>query len=323
MASSGQPVKLSRPLDFLVVADHSDNMGFFPDLFAGEPEMLADPTGKRWYDMIQAGKGQRGGARDHRQLLAGHVPEGALLLPGHARVPRGVEGRRSTPPTRPTTRAASPPSSATSGRRTPAATTCTATSSSATAATRPSQVEPFTTLRRRAATTRATSGSGWTAYEEKTGGDVLAIAHNGNLCNGIDVPDRSSRSPASPSTASTRRQRAKWEPLYEVTQIKGDGEAHPFLSPNDEFADYERWDKGNLDLSEAKTHEMLEFEYARSALKNGLMLEAQARRQPVQVRHDRQRRDAHTGLAAVEEDNFFGKTTPRRAEPERARRTRS
>ena len=57
MASSGQPAKLSRPLDFLVVADHSDNMGFFPDLFAGKPEMLADPTGRKWYDMIQSGKG--------------------------------------------------------------------------------------------------------------------------------------------------------------------------------------------------------------------------------------------------------------------------
>ena len=45
-ASTGQPVKLSRPLDFLVVADHSDNMGFFPDLFAGNPDILANPTGR-------------------------------------------------------------------------------------------------------------------------------------------------------------------------------------------------------------------------------------------------------------------------------------
>ena len=57
MASSGQPAKLSRPLDFLVVADHSDNMGFFPDLLAGKPELLADPIGRRWYDMIKSGKG--------------------------------------------------------------------------------------------------------------------------------------------------------------------------------------------------------------------------------------------------------------------------
>src|SRR6476469_8282292 len=56
-ASSGQRVKLSRPLDFLVVADHSDNMGFFPDFLAGKPEVLADPTGRKWYDMIQGGQG--------------------------------------------------------------------------------------------------------------------------------------------------------------------------------------------------------------------------------------------------------------------------
>jgi hypothetical protein len=54
-SSTGQLVKLSRPLDFLVVADHSDNMGFFPRLYSGEPSMLADPTGRKWYDMIRAG----------------------------------------------------------------------------------------------------------------------------------------------------------------------------------------------------------------------------------------------------------------------------
>jgi len=55
VSSTGVPVRLSRPLDFLVVADHSDNMGFFPKLFAGDPQYLADPTGKRWYGMVQAG----------------------------------------------------------------------------------------------------------------------------------------------------------------------------------------------------------------------------------------------------------------------------
>ena len=56
-SSTGQPVRLSRPLDFLVVADHSDNMGFFPDLFAGKASVLADPTGRKWYDMIKSGQG--------------------------------------------------------------------------------------------------------------------------------------------------------------------------------------------------------------------------------------------------------------------------
>ena len=68
-------------------------------------------------------------------------------------------------------------------------------------------------------------------------------------------------------------ERIKWEPLYEATQIKGDGETHPLLSPNDEFADYETWDQGNLDLSTLKTDEMLYGEYAREGLKRGLLLE--------------------------------------------------
>ena len=130
------------------------------------------------------------------------------------------------------------------------------------------------------------------AYEEKTGGGVLAIAHNGNLSNGRMFPiDRGL--PASKIDKEYAETRTKWERLYEVTQTKGDGETHPFLSPNDEFADFERWDKGNLDGSDAKNQEMLEFEYARSALKNGLKLEQKLGVEPLQVRHDRLDRRPH------------------------------
>jgi hypothetical protein len=100
-------------------------------------------------------------------------------------------------------------------------------------------------------------------------------------------------------------------------QIKGDGETHPLLSPNDEFANFERWDKGNLDLTVAKTPEMLEFEYARAALKNGLKLEAQLGVNPYKFGMIGST-DAHTGLAAVEEDNFFGKTSSSEPNPRRA-----
>ena len=111
--------------------------------------------------------------------------------------------------------------------------------------------------------------------------------------------------------------RTRWEQLYEVTQIKGDGETHPFLSPNDEFANFERWDKGNLDLSVPKKPEMLEFEYARSALKNGLKLEAELGVNPYKFGLVGST-DAHTGLAAVEEDNFFGKTSSSEPSADRA-----
>ena len=154
------------------------------------------------------------------------------------------------------------------------------------------------------------------AYEDKTGGDVLAIAHNGNLSNGRMFPliESFTGKPVDREYAETR---AKWERLYEATQIKGDGETHPFLSPNDEFANFERWDKGNLDLSESKKPEMLAFEYARSALKLGLKLESELGINPYKFGMVGST-DAHTGLAAVEEDNFFGKTTSSEPSPGRA-----
>ena len=110
--------------------------------------------------------------------------------------------------------------------------------------------------------------------------------------------------------------RARWERLYEATQIKGDGETHPFLSPNDEFADYETWDKGNLDLSARKEKSMLEFEYARAALKNGLKLEQELGINPYKFGMIGST-DSHTGLATADEDNFFGKTSAHEPNPER------
>jgi len=152
------------------------------------------------------------------------------------------------------------------------------------------------------------------ATEEKTGSEVLAIAHNGNLSNGLMFPM------VEAFGKKLDRQyvetRAKWERLYEVTQTKGTGESHPYLSPNDEFANFEIWDKGNLDGSAVKTKDMLEYEYARSALKNGLSLEAKLGTNPYKFGLIGSS-DSHTGLAAMEEDNFFGKTTPQEPSPER------
>ena len=157
------------------------------------------------------------------------------------------------------------------------------------------------------------------AYEEKTGGSVLAIAHNGNLSNGRMFPIIELFT-GKPVDKEYAEQRAKWERLYEASQTKGDGETHPALSPNDEFANFERWDFGNLDGSVAKTPDMLEFEYARSALRNGLKLEKQLGTNPYKFGMVAST-DAHTGLAAVEEDNFFGKTTPQEPSPERMTKT--
>jgi hypothetical protein len=117
--------------------------------------------------------------------------------------------------------------------------------------------------------------------------------------------------------------RAKWEPLYEATPIKGDGETHPFLSPNDEFADYETWDQGNLDLGVMKKDEMLQYEYARSGLGLGLKLEQKLDINPYQFGLVGST-DRHTGLATAQEDNFVGKHSgsepgPQRWEPPMAK----
>jgi hypothetical protein len=109
----------------------------------------------------------------------------------------------------------------------------------------------------------------------------------------------------------------RWEPLYEVTQVKGDGEAHPQLSPDDPFADYETWDAGNLGNNAAKEAWMLKYEYARSALKLGLGHERTLGINPFQFGLIGGT-DMHTGFADPDESNFFGKFPDSEPSPERS-----
>ena len=306
MASSGQPAKLSRPLDFLVVSDHSDNMGFITDLIGGKAELLADPTGRKWYDMIQSGQGQGAALDIISKFSQGQFPKALEYAPGT----RGYKGAWQE--TIDAAEAYNEPghftafigyewTSLTKGNNFHRNVIFRDN------ADRASQVEPMTCTPPLGSTNPIDLWKWMDAYQKKTGGSVLAIAHNGNLSNGEMFPIVEAFGKA--IDKEYVEQRAKWEVLYEATQMKGDGEAHPFLSPNDEFADYETWDFGNLDASVKKTKEMLEFEYARSALKNGLKLEAKFGTNPYKFGLVGSS-DAHTGLASFEEDNFFGKTTP-------------
>jgi hypothetical protein len=151
------------------------------------------------------------------------------------------------------------------------------------------------------------------AYETKTGGSVLAIPHNGNLSNGrmFEIVDFA----GNPLTRQYAETRANREPVVEVTQIKGD-EAHPYLSPTDEFANFERWDRGNLDLSADKKPEMLQYEYARAALKTGLKLEKRLGVNPYKFGMIGST-DAHTSLATADSDNFFAKLPAYEPSPDR------
>lgn len=315
MASSGQPVKLSRPLDFLVVADHSDNMGFFPQLLAGAPGMLADPTGRRWYDMVQSGKGAEAAIEIIVAFSQGTFPKALMSFPGTTAYRSAWQetiaaAEEANDPGRFTAFIGYEWTSNTGGNNLHRNVIFRDGGDMA------NRVEPFTVYPPYGSDDPRDLWKWMAAYEDKTGGNVLALAHNGNLSNGIMFPfiESFTSKPMDKQYAETR---AKWERLYEVTQIKGDGETHPFLSPNDEFANFERWDKGNLDLSVPKKPAMLEFEYARSALKNGLLLEKKLGVNPYKFGMVGST-DAHTGLAAVEEENFFGKATNSEPNAERS-----
>jgi Protein of unknown function (DUF3604) len=313
MASSHQPVKLSRPLDFLVVSDHSDNMGFFPDLFSGKPELLADPTGKKWYDMIKGGEGNQAAMQIIVAFSQDTFPKALLYTPDskayRAAWQATIDAAEAyNDPGRFTAFIGYEWTSNTGGNNLHRNVIFRDDGKKAT------QVVPYTVYPPGSDNPRDL----WKwmdAYQQKTGGRVLAIAHNGNLSNGRMFPLIESFT-GKPVDQEYAEQRAKWERLYEMAQTKGDGETHPFLSPNDEFANFERWDKGNLDGSEKKTPDMLEFEYARAALKNGLLLESKLGTNPYKFGMGGGS-DAHTGLTAMEENNFFGKTTPQEPSPER------
>jgi len=313
-ASSGQQARLARPLDFLVVADHSDGFGFFPLLMSGDPAILADPQGRRWYDMVRGGQGASAAIDIVQNFATGTIRN--LPVPGTINYQNAWQeiikaAEEANDPGRFTAFIGFEWTSTSGGNNLHHNILFRDNG------TKASMVEPYTTQKPLGSDNPRDLWKWMSAYEQKTGGQVLAIAHNGNLSNGRMFPliESFTGKPIDREYAETRAVR---ERIYEATQIKGDGEIHPFLSPNDEFANYERWDKGNLDLTEKKKPEMLEFEYARAALRNGLKLEQELGVNPYKFGMIGST-DAHTGLAAIDEDNFWGKSS--NVEPSATRAT--
>jgi hypothetical protein len=310
--SQGERVKLSRPLDWLVVSDHSDAMGAMNEIVRGNPALMRDQKVKDWHDRInQGGETALNATMEVIETFAGitgeEIPE--ILMdrdfvgsiweryletaekynePGRFSAIVGYEWT-STEGGNNLHRNVLYRDGADAAR----------------------QMLPYTT----AESFNPEDLWKWMeAYEEKTGGRLLALAHNGNVSNGLMFPEVN---PANGKrlTKEYAETRIRWEPLYEVTQIKGDGETHPYLSPNDEFADYETWDKANLGPVPKKP-EMLQYEYAREALKNGLELERKLGVNPYKFGMVGST-DSHTALATAEEENFFGKHSGKEPKPGR------
>ncbi len=316
VSSTGVPVKLSRPLDFLVVADHSDNMGFFPKLLSGDQALLADPTGRRWYDMIQ--KGGQDGVQVALEVIAkfsdGTFPPALASVPGSKAYRDTWDGIIAAAdayndPGHFTAFIGYEWTSNTGGNNLHRVVVLRDNGVKA------GMVLPYTTLKPLGSDNPVDLWKWLQNYEDRTGGQVLAIAHNGNLSNGIMFPLKKDNF-GDKIDAEYAMTRARWEPLYEATQIKGDGEAHPLLSPDDEFADYETWDKANLDGSVAKEDAMLPYEYARSGLQIGLQVEQKTGTNPYKFGMIGST-DSHTALATAEEDNFFGKHSGTEPSPDR------
>ena len=315
VASGGQRAKLSRPLDFIVVTDHSDGFGFFPMILAGDPKIMADPQGRKWNEMINSGKGAEAALDIIVNFGKGTISKAIFPVPGtsayrSAWLETIAAADEADDPGRFTAFIGFEWTSNTGGNNLHRNVIFRENGDKA------RLTEPFTTMKPLGSDNPRDLWKWMVTCEEKSGSEILAIAHNGNLSNGRMFPIVESFTGKRIDRAYAEG-RMRWEPLYETTQIKGDGETHPFLSPNDEFANFERWDKGNLDLTVAKKPEMLEFEYTRSALKNGLKLEAELGVNPYKFGLVGST-DAHTGLAAVEEDNFFGKTSSSEPGPNRA-----
>jgi hypothetical protein len=311
VSTNGEPVKLRQPLDFLVVSDHSDGIGAMVEIFAGNPKLLKDPTVKKWYNAFS--KGGESAFKATMDVInsfsQGNIPEALKDRDFIQTVwDQYIEiAEKYNDPGRFTTIIAYEWTSTENGNNLHRNVLYRNDGNFA------RRMLPFTA----AESFNPEDLWKWMQrYEEKTGGRVLALAHNGNMSNGIMFPVEVNPATGKPLTKNYAKMRSRWEPLYEVTQIKGDGEAHPLLSPNDEFADFETLALGNLNLTVPKKDEMFQYEYAREALKNGLKLETELGSNPYKFGMVGST-DSHTALATAEEENYFGKHSGTEPSPDR------
>jgi len=294
----GKPVRMSRPLDFLMVADHGEYMGIMQAITEGEPGqgLLATETGKRWAELMARSEGGvvfadavadittnsprirdaefEGSTWKERIIEAAehHNQPGiftALIGYEYTSFPEGDNLHRVV--------------------------------MFRDGADKAGQVIPFSAFDSQNPEDLWDFMEG---YEKKTGGQIIAIPHNSNLSAGTMFALQTFE--GNPLTREYAEKRMRWEPIYEVTQMKGDSETHPVVSPDDEFADFESWDQANLMFTKRSTDETKPYEYARPALKHGLVVQAETGANPFKFGLIGAT-DSHTGYSNAEEDNYLGK----------------
>lgn len=296
-ASNGLDVKLRRPLDFLLVADHAEFIGVFPKLLNRDPAFLKTDLGARWRAKLDKSDNLGVIVGEWVSLLQDPNYERELSPGFRKSVWKEAAGaaERHNKPGIFTAFVGYEWTSMIDGNNLHRVVIFRDNAEKAT------QLPPYSALDSR------DPEDLWAAlanYEKQTDGRVMAIPHNGNISNGtmfaLNTVD------GKPFDKAYAQARSRWEPLYEVTQVKGDSEAHPFLSPDDEFADFETWDQDNIARTVPKKNSMLRHEYARPALQLGLQLEKSLGVNPYEFGLIGST-DAHTSLATADDDNFWGK----------------
>jgi len=328
ISTTGQPTRLPRPLDFLVIADHAEYLGIYQLLNEENPALLSDEQGKTFLREYQESGVLRIMARFSRDVLGGEFYREAMervyngedigpQINSEAKYPGTAEElvwKRSTEKAE----QYNDPGKFTSligfeWTSMPEGNNLHRVVIFRDGADKAQRIVPFT------AGDSLNPEDLWRYledYEKQTGGEALAIPHNGNVSGGLMFADKTFG--GEPFTAEYAANRARWEPLYEMTQMKGDAETHPILSPEDLFADYESWDEFNLaSVPQPQTVDRLAGEYARSALRKGLLRESQLGVNPFKFGMIGST-DSHTSLSTVDENNFFSKEPHVEPSPERA-----
>ena len=305
LSSTGTLAKLDRPLDFLAVTDHAEYLGVFasvaPVASSSTPAkhiqqlVLVSEVGSRWAKYMEADQFQK--ARDEFVANSSSDPAADAVLPDSAVLALWQASAkladRYNKPGEFTTLIGYEWTSMIDGNNFHRVVLFGDDAKTA------GSLAPFSAMDSRDVEDLWAFLS---KYEATTGGRAMAIPHNSNLSNGRMFPALGSEK----MSESYARQSARWEPLFEATQVKGDAETHPLLSPDDPFADFETWDAGNILATEEKTPDMLVTEYARSLLGVGIATHDSLGVNPYQFGLIGST-DSHTALSTADAGNYFGK----------------
>ena len=306
LAHNGMRIKIKRPLDFLVVSDHAEYLGGFYELAADNPLITATAIGKKWNEWMNTGQMDR-----IYPSFTGSMVDPVSYPPFPKSVQSSIWGTIAK-----TADEFNKPGifTAFSGYEWTSMldrNNLHRVVIYKDSAEKVSKMPPFS------AQDSLDPRDLWdflARYEEHTGGEVIAIPHNSNLSGGMMFSDKSID--GKPINRDYAQLSARWEPIMEVTQVKGDSETHPRLSPDDEFADFETFET-NLGLKVAEDA-MLKHEYARGALKEGLRHQENLKVNPYKFGMIGST-DSHNSLVTPEEDNFFGKFVESEPSPVRTK----